>query len=86
MRPAQPADPSAVHIPASTEVDSVIATLLQTHRADTPSHLYLELLRRGIASGWDLSALDLRLITTAVREHGWAVNPATGHLERNRPY
>lgn len=49
----------------------------------TPSHLYLELLRHGIRHRWDLSQLDLRLVTNGLVERGWTVDPQTGHLARD---
>jgi len=48
----------------------------------TPSHLYLELLRHGIRSHWDLSQLDLRLVTTALRAQSWDIDERSGRLQR----
>lgn len=46
----------------------------------TPSHLYLELLRTGIREGWHLEEIDLRVVTTALLEDGWTVEPKSGRL------
>jgi len=48
----------------------------------TPSHLYLELLRHGMQNHWDLSQLDLKLVTTALRTHGWDIDERSGRLQR----
>lgn len=48
----------------------------------TPSHLYLELLRHGMRNRWDLSHLDLRLVTSTLNEQGWIVDERTGRLQR----
>ena len=46
----------------------------------SPSHIYLELLRQGIREHWDLSELDLRLITQTLLSDGWLVDESTGFL------
>lgn len=44
----------------------------------SPSHLYLEMLRRGLREGWDLSRLDLRTVTETLRAAGWEVDEKRG--------
>jgi hypothetical protein len=84
MRESRDGDPKGLHDPTSHEVDAAIVSLLGEASADSPSHLYLELLRHGIAAGWDLSTLDLRGITKVVRERGWHVDSGSGALLRSR--
>ncbi|MFJ2202920.1 DNA methyltransferase [Streptomyces violaceusniger] len=48
----------------------------------SPSHLYLELLRTGIREGWRLEEIDLSVVTTALLEDGWTVEPKSGRLRR----
>ncbi|MFJ9039577.1 DNA methyltransferase [Streptomyces sp. NPDC102406] len=48
----------------------------------TPSHLYLELLRTGISEGWHLRDIDLRVVTTALIDDGWTIDPKSGRLLR----
>lgn len=80
MRERRTDDPENEHTPSATEVEHAVTTALRDDRADSPSHLYLELLRQGIAEGWDLSGLDLRLIPDALREQGWSIDPTSGRL------
>jgi hypothetical protein len=80
MRQRRAADPQTDLIPSGEEVEHAVSLVLADRRADSPSHLCLELLRRGIAAGWDLSGLDLRLVTQALRAQGWSVDPASGRL------
>jgi hypothetical protein len=68
--------------PDGHEVEQAITRLLGDARADSPSHLYLELLRHGLRSGWDLSGLDLRAITGTVQRMGWQVDAGSGKLLR----
>jgi adenine-specific DNA methylase len=68
------------HRPDDQEVEQAISRLLGDARADSPSHLYLELLRHGLRSGWDLSGLDLRAITATVQRMGWQVDAGSGKL------
>lgn len=82
MRERRPDDPRDEHMPAREEIEEAVTSILTEESADSPSHLYLELLRRGIADGWDLSGLDLRLVTEAVRARGWEINSASGRLAR----
>lgn len=48
----------------------------------TPSHLYLELLRTAICEGWHLDEIDLSIVTNALLEDGWTVEPKSGRLQR----
>jgi 16S rRNA G966 N2-methylase RsmD len=68
--------------PSPAQVEASTIRLLGTARADSPSHLYLELLRDGIRQGWDLSGIDLRTVTAAVQQMGWHVDPDSGKLVR----
>lgn len=80
MRERRADDPQELHAPTASEIDEAVVALLDAGTADSPSHLYLELLRHGIGSGWDLSTIDLRDVTAAVRRRGWAVDEASGRL------
>jgi 16S rRNA G966 N2-methylase RsmD len=48
----------------------------------SPSHIYLELLRRGMREHWDLSELDLRVVTQTLVADGWEVDETSGQLRR----
>lgn len=48
----------------------------------SPSHIYLELLRRGMREHWDLSELDLKLTTQTLLSDGWAIDESTGRLRQ----
>ena len=78
MRERREDDPENDHIPSAFEVEHAVTAILRNRRADSPSHLYLELLRHGIAEGWELSGIDLRLVTDALRSQGWTIDPASG--------
>lgn len=80
MRERRDGDPSDEHVPDFAEIEAAVSSIIADQRGDSPSHLYLELLRQGIALGWDLSCLDLRLITEAVRDRGLNVDPSSGKL------
>ncbi len=69
-------------LPSRSEIEEVTRHLLGDARGDSPSHLYLELLRHGLRHGWSLSGVDLRSITSTVQEAGWEVDPASGRLAR----
>jgi DNA modification methylase len=80
MRPGLDHEFKPLHRLSDDEVSAETRGLLGDARADSPSHLYLELLRRGIRSGWDLSGIHLRTVTDTVRDSGWHVDPGTGRL------
>lgn len=48
----------------------------------SPSHIYLELLRLGMREHWDLSELDLRVVTETLTADGWEVDEGTGRIIR----
>ena len=50
----------------------------------SPSHIYLELLRRGMREHWDLSAVDLKVVTQTLLADGWQVDESTGRLRKSR--
>jgi hypothetical protein len=48
----------------------------------SPSHIYLELLRRGMREHWDLSELDLRVVTRTLMADGWEVDEGSSRLKK----
>lgn len=79
MQAADPAVPARpLHSPDVAELREATASLIGQARADSPSHLYLELLRHGLRAGWELSAVDLRTVTAAVQAMGWRIHPGSG--------
>jgi len=85
MRERRADDPDTEHVPTVLEIEHAVSVILDNRWANSPSHLYLELLRHEIAEGWDLSSLDLRLIAQALRAKGWEVEPASGRLHQLAP-
>ncbi|WP_207947682.1 DNA methyltransferase [Occultella glacieicola] len=67
--------------PSSEEV-AVIGRELAGKGVPTPSHLYLELLRHALRSGWSVADLDLRTVTSALIDDGWTIEPTAGRLVR----
>ncbi len=48
----------------------------------SPSHIYLELLRRGMREHWDLSELDLQVVIGTLTEDGWEVDESSRRLRK----
>ncbi len=63
-------------VPRDSEISAAVDELLMEPGV-TPSHLYLEMLRRGFREGWDLGALDLRTITEHIRASEREIDPRT---------
>jgi 16S rRNA G966 N2-methylase RsmD len=84
MMPGVPGETEILQRPSDDEVAAETRRLLGDARADSPSHLYLELLKQGIRSGWDLSGIHLRTVTEAVRDSGWQVQAGSGKLTTQR--
>jgi hypothetical protein len=61
-------------------VEQVTLRLLGDSKADSPSHLYLELLRHGLRENWDLSGLHLSWVTKTIQREGWSVESSSGKL------
>ena len=73
----KPGEPRRHHVaPRHSEISEAVDELL-TEPGVTPSHLYLEMLRRGVREGWDLGTLDLRTITDHIRVREREVDPRT---------
>lgn len=64
--------------PSHEDVRGAASNLAQS--ADTPSHLYVSLLRHGLQAGWDLGAIDLRDVTSALLDDGFEVDNKRGWL------
>lgn len=66
--------------PLPETVAETVRAIARSSEGASPSHVYLELLRHGIRHAWDLSELDLRVVTRALIEAGWCVDSARGDL------
>jgi len=80
MRAKRDGESTTPKVPSDDEVADATRRLLAQDRADSPSHLYLELLRHGLRAGWDLSGIHLRTVTETVRDAGLHVAAATGRF------
>ena len=65
MRAAQ-SPPRELTVPPASDVERIVEQHLAGQAATSPSLLYLELLRHGFRSGWNLGKLDLRSVTTII--------------------
>lgn len=65
LRVAETTSPGPVEPPASA-VAEIVRRYLAEQAESSPSLLYLELLRHGFCSGWDLSRLDLGHVTEII--------------------
>lgn len=81
MRAAPGALQQPEHV-SITQLAELTRELAETGDATTPSHLYLELLRRAVLRRWRLDDLDLRAVTQTLLADGWSVDPKTGRLAR----
>lgn len=79
LRPTEGAT-LAVIPPALDDVDTVVNELLAHNGHLTPSHLYVELLRIGLKSGWDLGTLDLGHVTERLRLAEREIDRRTGRI------
>lgn len=66
--------------PREMVIEATRAAAAEGGLMTSPSHIYLELLRRGMREHWDLSELDLRLVTQTLLSDGWRVDESTGFL------
>lgn len=66
------------------EVTRVVHEMAELAEGRSPSHLYLELLRHAMRSGWAVQDLDLKVVTKALLADDWWVEPATGVLRSGR--
>jgi hypothetical protein len=69
---------------SEAEVIEVTRELAHDGQATSPSHLYLELLRRGFGEGWLLGELSLGSVTSTLLADGWRIDSKTGHLSRGQ--
>jgi 16S rRNA G966 N2-methylase RsmD len=84
MRNAGTGAPSPRSVEAA-EIVEVVNELALLAQGRSPSHLYLELLRRGLRNGWALQDLDLRVVTSTLLNAGWSVDSGSGVLRSDAP-
>jgi 16S rRNA G966 N2-methylase RsmD len=69
--------------PREDVVEATRAAAAEGETLRSPSHIYLELLRLGMHKHWDLSELDLRVVTHTLIADGWEVDYSTGRLRKD---
>jgi hypothetical protein len=77
--------PSTRVRPADESVDESVAGVLSSKeglKVDTPSRVYISVVKRYIEQHWDLEPLHLDEILSAVSKRGLEVDPASGRLRR----
>lgn len=75
--------PGAVPAPTTDEVAAVLREALAASGRLSPSQCYVEVLREGFRRSWDLSAVNLRTVTQALRDADYEVDRRTGLLRQN---
>lgn len=61
-------------------IEATRAAASEGDAMSSPSHIYLELLRRGMREHWDLSGVDLRVVTRTLLADGWEIDESSGLL------
>src|SRR5262249_43383143 len=64
--------------PSSEEVEEAVTRIMG--ESDSPSHLYVSLLKVGLQRGWALGSIDLRAITRTLLNAGFETDPKTGRF------
>lgn len=77
----QPATPR-LYEPSHDEVAAATRTIVTGRRAETPSHVYVELVRQGLRDEWDLATLDYGFVSDTLRGPGFHTDPASGRFVR----
>lgn len=83
MRKAEGAFPS-LKVPTAEDAGTAIRQLLNGVDAETPSHVYVQLIRHGLREHWDVSAIDFDVVTDTLRDLGFKVDKSTGRMHRDR--
>lgn len=85
MRKERSVCPIEIQTPDAATVAAVVGMLVAGAEVDTPSHLYLELLRHGLRKDWDLSAIDYAVVTETLAAQGVKIDRGTAKLMRVSP-
>ncbi len=72
-----------VAAPQDVVVEATRAAAADGGLMTSPSHIYLELLRRGMRERWDLSELDLRVVTQTLIADGWEIDEGSSRLRKS---
>ena len=80
MRAGCPLGP--VTVPSSGEIEAVLRDALAASGQLSPSQCYIEVLREGFRRNWDLSSVNLRAVTQALRDADYEVDRRTGLLRQ----
>lgn len=81
LRPVTEQDSVDMHPPTPDEVALAVERCLPS--SESPSHLYVSLLKEGIGSGWALGSIDLKVVTKTLLSLGYETDPKTGRFVRD---
>ena len=85
MRLADVTSSASLHVPSQDEVAEATRSIVTGKQAETPSHVYVGLVREGLRDGWDLATLDFGFVSDTLRNLGFDTDPATGRFVRETP-
>jgi len=85
MRLAEERVTPPLHGPSHDEVAEATRRIVTGTQAETPSHVYVELVRQGLRDGWDLATLDYGFVSDTLRDLGFHTDPASGRFVREAP-
>jgi hypothetical protein len=71
------------HNPAPLDLDQLLRSELVRNDHLTPSHVYLDLVRRCLRDYVDLSSLSFHRLLDGLKAAGYQVDSASGHIVRN---
>ena len=80
-RPDEKTLDELVDVP-KTELIDLTDKIAISSKDRSPSHLYLEILRKGIENSWRLDDIDLRDVTSSLTDSGWDVDAKSGTLSK----
>ena len=82
MRKGTSPSTAGLQPPEAEGVDAVVRAMVAGVAGETPSHVYLELLKEGLRRSWDLSAIDYATVTETLLGLGYEIDARTAKLVR----
>lgn len=83
MRLAENCSTRPLREPSQQELTEATSRVVTGERVETPSHVYVELVRQGLRDGWDLATLDFGFVSDVLKELGFQTDSASGRFIRD---
>lgn len=83
LRPIEDGDHIEIFKPTAAEIEEAVQQSMAS--SDSPSHLYIQLLKSALKRGWALGSIDLKVVTRTLLDAGYEIDSKSGKFVHTLP-